>query len=170
MRKYVLDTSILLHFVRQNERAQKVESRLNLLGKDAIPIIASVTMGEIKGFVQRQEWGPEKIKRLKDLVNRLAVIDIAAADDKLMQAYATLWNYSKNALPDDKLGRSIGIGQNDDWIAALARTAKADLVTTDRDYDHFHKVWLWVYKFYNTRPASLRISAPGRVFDFKGVA
>lgn len=147
MRKFVLDTNILLHYVRQSELAQEVERELNLLSKDAIPMIASVSIGEMEGFVQRQEWGQAKINRLKKLVEKIAVIDIAAADDQLMNAYATLWNYSKNALPGDKLGKSIGIGQNDVWIAALAHTAKAALVTTDGDFDHLNGKWITVHKF-----------------------
>lgn len=147
MRKFVLDTSILLHYVRQSQLHQEVEGKLSLLSKDAIPMIASVSLGEMEGFVQRQKWGQVKINRLKKLVDKIAVIDIAAADDQLMKAYATLWNYSKNALPEDKLGQSIGIGQNDVWIAALAKTAKAELVTTDDDFDHLNAKWITVHKF-----------------------
>ena len=101
----------------------------------------------MEGFVQRQEWGQAKINRLKKLVEKIAAIDVAAADDQLMNAYATLWNYSKNALPGDKLGNSIGIGQNDVWIAALAHTAKAALVTTDGDFDHLNDKWITVHMF-----------------------
>lgn len=147
MRKFVLDTNILLHYVRQSELVQEVERELNLLSQNAIPMIASVSIGEMEGFVQRQEWGQAKINRLKKLVEKIAVIDIAAADDQLMNAYATLWNYSINALPGDKLGKSIGIGQNDVWIAALAHTAKAALVTTDGDFDHLNDKWITVHKF-----------------------
>lgn len=147
MRKFVLDTNILLHYVRQSELAQEVERELNLISQNAIPMIASVSIGEMEGFVQRQEWGQAKINRLKKLVEKIAVIDIAAADDQLMNAYATLWNYSKNALPGDKLGKSIGIGQNDVWIAALSHTAKAALVTTDGDFDHLNGKWITVHKF-----------------------
>lgn len=147
MRKFVLDTNILLHYVRQSELAQEVERELNLISQNAIPMIASVSIGEMEGFMQRQEWGQAKINRLKKLVEKIAVIDIAAADDQLMNAYATLWNYSKNALPGDKLGKSIGIGQNDVWIAALAHTAKAALVTTDGDFDHLNGKWITVHKF-----------------------
>ena len=147
MRKFVLDTNILLHYVRRTELAQEVERELNLISQNAIPMIASVSIGEMEGFVQRQEWGQAKINRLKKLVEKIAVIDIAAADDQLMNAYATLWNYSKNALPGDKLGNSIGIGQNDVWIAALAHTAKAALVTTDGDFDHLNDKWITVHKF-----------------------
>lgn len=147
MRKFVLDTNILLHYVRQYELVQEVERELNLISQNAIPMIASVSIGEMEGFMQRQEWGQAKINRLKKLVEKIAVIDIAAADDQLMNAYATLWNYSKNALPGDKLGKSIGIGQNDVWIAALAHTAKAALVTTDGDFDHLNGKWITVHKF-----------------------
>lgn len=147
MRKFVLDTNILLHYVRQSELAQEVERELNLISQNAIPMNASVSIGEMEGFMQRQEWGQAKINRLKKLVEKIAVIDIAAADDQLMNAYATLWNYSKNALPGDKLGKSIGIGQNDVWIAALAHTAKAALVTTDGDFDHLNDKWITVHKF-----------------------
>ena len=147
MRKYVLDTSILLHYVRQSGLALQVEDKLSLLAKDAVPIIASVTVGEMQGFVQRQQWGANKVKRLKKLVEKMILVDITAADDELMNAYATLWNYSKNALPGNKLGHSVGIGQNDIWIAALARTAKAELVTTDGDFSHLNKKWITVHTF-----------------------
>lgn len=147
MRKFVLDTCILLHYIRQNDRAKKVEDRLNLLGSDAVLIISSVTVGEIEGFVQRQNWRPRKMKQMKKLLEKLVAIDIMATDYQLMQSYATLWNYSKNALPGNKLGQSIGIGQNDVWIAALAKTAKAELVTTDADFDHLNGKWITVHKF-----------------------
>lgn len=75
------------------------------------------------------------------------VIDITAEDEQLMKSYATLWNYSKNILPGDKLGKSIGIGQNDVWIAALAKTANAELVTIDGDFEHLDNKWITVHKF-----------------------
>lgn len=147
MRKYVLDTSILLHYVRHSDLARQVEDKLSLLAKDAVPIIASVTVGEMQGFVQRQQWGASKVKRLKKLVEKMILVDIAAVDDELMNAYATIWNYSKNTLPGNKLGHSIGIGQNDVWIAALARAAKAELVTTDGDFSHLNDKWITVHTF-----------------------
>jgi len=65
----------------------------------------------------------------------------------MKKSFATLWNYSKNSLPDHKLGRSIGIGQNDVWIAALAKTANAELVTLDSDFEHLNNTWITVHKF-----------------------
>ena len=147
MKKFVLDTGIILHYVRQSDLSQKIESELNLLSQNVVPVVASVSIGEIKGFVQRGLWGEKKIKRLKSLISKIVVIDITAEDEQLMKSYATLWNYSKNNLPGDKLGKSIGIGQNDVWIAALAKTANADLVTIDGDFEHLNNKWITVHKF-----------------------
>jgi len=147
MKKFVLDTGIILHYVRQSDLSQKIESELNLLSQNVVPVLASVSIGEIEGFVQRRQWGEKKIKRLKILISKIVVIDITAEDEQLMNSYATLWNYSKNNLPGNKLGKSIGIGQNDVWIAALAKTANAELVTIDGDFEHFNNKWITVHKF-----------------------
>jgi len=147
MKKFVLDTGIILHYVRQSDLSQKIESELNLLSQNVVPVVASVSIGEIESFVQRGQWGEKKIKRLKTLISKIVVIDITAEDEQLMKSYATLWNYSKNNLPGDKLGKSIGIGQNDVWIAALAKTANAELVTIDGDFEHLNNKWLTVHKF-----------------------
>lgn len=147
MKKFVLDTNILLHYVRQSDLSQKIESELNLLSQEVVPIIASVSIGELEGFTQRLQWGENKIKRLNNLVSKVVVIDITGEDERLMKSYATLMNYSKNALPDNKLGKSVGIGQNDVWIAALTKTARAELVTTDGDFDHLNKKWITVHKY-----------------------
>jgi predicted nuclease of predicted toxin-antitoxin system len=37
----------------------------------------------------------------------------------------------------------VGIGQNDLWIAATAWVTKAALITTDSDFDHLHRVFLY---------------------------
>ncbi len=147
MRKFVLDTNIVLHYLRASQLSKKIEAQLSLLDPTNILMISSVTLGELEGFMQRNEWGQAKTQRMKALINRFIVIDVSAADADLMKAYATIWNYSKNALPSDKLGKSVGIGQNDVWIAALARTAGAELVTTDGDFDHLHGKWVNVHKF-----------------------
>jgi predicted nucleic acid-binding protein len=149
MRKFVLDTGILLHYVRQSQLANTIEGDLGIMAEESVPIIASVSVGEMEGFVQRQEWGNKKIDRLKKLVSRLIVINIKAEDENLIDNYATLWNYSKNNLPGDKLGHAVGINQNDAWIAALTRTVNAELVTTDNDFDHLNHKWVTVHQYPN---------------------
>jgi tRNA(fMet)-specific endonuclease VapC len=147
MKRYVLDTSTLLHYIRGKTQFENIESDLGLLKNDVIPILSSVTIGEIEAFVQRQNWGEPKLKRMKSLLDKMFIVDINAKDEKLMQAYATLWNYSKNALPDNPLGKSIGIGQNDVWIAATALAANAVLVSTDNDFNHLENSFLTIKIF-----------------------
>jgi tRNA(fMet)-specific endonuclease VapC len=147
MKRYVLYTSTLLHYIRGKTQFENIESDLGLLQNDVIPILSSVTIGEIEAFLQRQNWGESRIKRMKTLLSRMFIVDINAKDEKLMQAYATLWNYSKNALPGKPLGKSIGIGQNDVWIAATALAANAVLVSTDNDFSHFENSFLTIKIF-----------------------
>jgi tRNA(fMet)-specific endonuclease VapC len=147
MKRYVLDTSTLLHYIRGKTQFENIESDLGLLKNDVIPILSSVTIGEIEAFVQRQNWGEPKLKRMKSLLDKMFIVDINAKDEKLMQAYATLWNYSKNALPDNPFGKSIGIGQNDVWIAATALAANAVLVSTDNDFNHLENSFLTIKIF-----------------------
>ena len=147
MKKFILDTGIILHYVRQSDLSQKIESELNLLSQKVVPVVASVSIGEIEGFIQCGQWGEKKIKRLKSLISKIVVIDITAEDEELMKSYATLLNYSKNSLPGNKLGKSIGIGQNDVWITALAKTANAELVTIDGDFEHLNNKWIRYISF-----------------------
>lgn len=147
MKRYVLDTSILLHYIRESKLSLQIEEHIHIMSRESVPLIASVTVGELEGFMQRQNWGEKKITQLKRVLSKVLVVDITGHDKKLMKSYATLWNYSKNALPENKLGKSIGIGQNDVWIAALTKTSGAELVTTDGDFDHLNGSWITVHKF-----------------------
>jgi tRNA(fMet)-specific endonuclease VapC len=150
MKRYILDTSILLHYIRQSPLSLKIEKEHQLMSQDVVPLVAAVSIGEIEGFVQRRKWGEKKMNVLKKLLSRILVVDIAGQDENLMKAYATLSNYSRNCLPEKQLGRSVSIGQNDLWIAAVAKVAKAELITADGDFDHLDGSWLAVHKYDQT--------------------
>jgi len=147
MKRYVIDTSVLLHYIRGKEKFELIEAEVKLLNGQSLPIISSVTLGEINGFIQRRKWGNAKIERFQNMLKKIFIVDIAAQDKDLIEAYATIWNYSKNTLPGKPLGKSIGIQHNDVWIAATAKAANAILVTTDRDFDHLDKTFISVLKF-----------------------
>lgn len=147
MKRYILDTSILLHYVRQSPLSKRIENDHQLMTQDVVPLVAAVSIGEIEGFVQRSKWGEKKMNILKKLLSKILIIDIAGQDENLMKAFATLNNYSRNNLPDKPLGKSVSIGQNDLWIAAVAKVANAELITTDGDFDHLNGTWLSVHKY-----------------------
>src|SRR3954470_12156617 len=120
MRRYVLDTGILVHYVRQSPLYQTIETNEKLIEQDCIPFISVVTMGELLSFGIQQNWGQAKLQLLKTLFSKLVVLDINSNDDKLLETYAEIDSYSKNKLPRNKLGRSITMGKNDLWIASTA--------------------------------------------------
>ena len=123
MRRYLLDTGILVHYVRQSTLYQTIEKNEKLTEQDCIPFISVVTMGEIISFGIQQNWGSAKLQFLRNLFSKLVVLDINSNDEKLLETYAEIDSYSKNKLPTDKLGRSITMGKNDLWIAATSKVA-----------------------------------------------
>lgn len=147
MRRYVLDTGILVHYVRQSPLYQTIEKNEKLTEQDCVPFISVVTMGEILSFGIQQNWRQAQLQSLKNLFSKLVVLDINSNDNKLLDTYAEIDSYSKNKLPQDKLGRSITMGKNDLWIASTARVANATLLTIDGDFDHLNGKYLTVKKY-----------------------
>ncbi len=147
MDRFVLDTSIILHYIRNSKIFQQIEEENNLTYSDSTILISAITVGEIQGFVIRNNWGKDKIKRMNDLLEKIVIVDISGKDQKLMEAYSNLWNFSKNNHPTEKLGKSIGIGQNDIWIASLALITDSTLITTDSDFDHLSPKWIKLLKY-----------------------
>ncbi len=147
MRRYLLDTGILIHYVRQSHLYQTIETTEKLTEQDCIPFISVVTMGEILSFGIQHNWGKPKLQALKTLFNKLVVLDINSNDDKLLEAYSEIDSYSKNKLIHNKLGRSITMGKNDLWIASSARVANATLLTIDGDFDHLNGSYLSIKRY-----------------------
>ena len=147
MRRYLLDTSILVHYVRQSTLYSTIEEQENLSAEDCLIMISVVTNAEILSFAKQKSWGREKMKKIDQILSRVIMIDINSADEKLLIAYAEIDAYSKNKLPGKLLGRSIKMGKNDLWIAATANVANATLLTTDNDFDHLHKTYIELKKF-----------------------
>ncbi|OQW87375.1 MAG: hypothetical protein BWK78_09100 [Thiotrichaceae bacterium IS1] len=145
MKRFVIDTNIILHYVRGSRLYQQIESEHQLSSSEIL--ISVVSVAEIAGFLQRNNYNEAKLQKFESILAKTLIIDISSEDEQLLEAFATLQNYSKNLHPTLKLGRSVGIGQNDLWIAATAWVAKAQLITTDSDFDPLHPVFLSVIKY-----------------------
>lgn len=149
MKKYVLDTSILVHYLKSTPLYTKVESTFQLSGTDAEPIISSVSKGELVSFAIQRNWGPQRILKLETLLSQLVSIDISISDHDLHKAYATMDAYSKRKIADSNghliPGSARTMGKNDLWIAATAKVLGAELLTTDSDFDHLDGVFIKVH-------------------------
>ena len=128
----LLDTNIVIGYVRKNVVCP------------AEMFISIVTVGELKAFSIKCEWGKEKQRRLKNYLQELHILDI---DNNITYIYAEIDAFSQGKNPNIKLKESAkNMGKNDLWIAATASVFDALLVTTDADYDHLDNILLKVKK------------------------
>lgn len=133
---FLLDTSILLHLIRDNALGRRIQRSFHLLERSQRPSISVITVGEALAFAKKLGWGTRKIDALESLLHQLVVVPVNA--DPVLRTYAEV---------DDLLQRAgKPIGQNDMWIAATAKATKTHLLTTDRDFENLPATYLtWTY-------------------------
>jgi tRNA(fMet)-specific endonuclease VapC len=120
----LLDTSIVIHWFRGKEVAQRIDATFGLKARADKPLISVVTVGEALGFARQRNWGEKKVESLRDLLRELVVVDINSSE--ILDRYSEI-----RAL--DKSG-GWNLSHNDTWIAATASVIKALLLTTDKDF------------------------------------
>ena len=69
-------------------------------------------------------------------------------EERLVRKYAEIDAYSQGKLQGKPLPLGVSarnMGKNDLWIAATTHKAKAELITTDKDFLHLDNVFFKVY-------------------------
>lgn len=122
--EYLLDTGILLHWIRASPVAAAIDAQFGLRDAGFRPLICEVTVGELAAFAQSQRWGAEKQQALRDLRQRLVTVDIS--DPTVVAAYAEISTLAK------RNGWPILHDKNDLWIAASTRASGTTLLSFDR--------------------------------------
>ena len=123
---YLLDTNILLHWLRNSPQSETIEQRYRLFDSRFRPLICDVSLGEMRSFARGRKWGRDKLERLRNLEKELTAVDIS--DPRVLDAYADLSTLAKQN------GWSIFKAKNDLWIAAAAVVTQSHLLTMDRDF------------------------------------
>ncbi len=144
MRRFLLDTNILLGLARKADWARRTHSQFNLGDPDVISFTSVVCKGEILAIAERNGWGPSKRTTLDRMLREFPDLPIKAPD--ILRAYALIDAWScgrsvpapRNALPPKP---SVPMGKNDLWIAATAHASGAILLSTDGDFEHLASVW-----------------------------
>lgn len=136
-RLLLLDTNIVIHLVRGNAVAQAVDARFQLRARPERPLISVVTLGEALAFATYQNWGPERVVRLRELLREFVSVGINS--QPVLDRYAEISTFLRRS------GRTVS--DNDVWIAACASATTATLLTTDRDFDplvgqYLERVWI----------------------------
>ena len=132
--RYIFDTNIILHIVRNSSAWQSVKNNYNF--SDSKIFVSIVTYAEIKSLAKQLKWGQSKMRKLENLLNKFAVLYI---NNKIAECYIEIDVYSqgknsRNPLPNNMSSRNMG--KNDLWIAATTKHIKAELITTDNDFRH----------------------------------
>lgn len=140
--RYVLDTNILLHYMRESALSVRIDEQYNPLDSTLHDAILSVvSVGEIKALAKINHWGKKKMEKLDLLLDELLITDINSED--LLERYAEIDAFSHGKLADRPLGMSARkMGKNDLWIAATTSVLNASLLTTDLDFNHLNDAFL----------------------------
>ncbi|MDZ4782449.1 MAG: type II toxin-antitoxin system VapC family toxin [Planctomycetia bacterium] len=120
----VLDTNILVHWVRQDLTGVFLKDNYALDKRMERPLFSTISEGEIRGLVKTWKWGDAKKKALDELLSEL--VRLEAGLSEVVLAYADLY------FEDQRQGKNTG--QNDLWIAASARATNSVLMTCDDDF------------------------------------
>lgn len=138
---YLLDTNIVLTYIRDTAQSRRLEEDLQLLSGQHNLIISVVSVGELKSIAKQNKWGKQKIQRMLDVLDDFLIADINV--EEVIEKYAAIDAYSQGKL-DEKAPdfSSRNMGKNDLWIAATASLYNFELLTTDRDFDHLAKAYL----------------------------
>ena len=65
---YLLDTNIVLTYIRDTDISRKLEEDLNLLSGINNLLISVVSVGELKSIAQQQNWGIRKVQKMLDVL------------------------------------------------------------------------------------------------------
>ncbi len=138
---YILDTNLILIYLRDNELSRRIEKELNLLSGEHNLIISVVSVGELKSIAKQNKWGK---RRLREMINTLSDFLIADLNtEEILERYAEVDAFSQGKLQGKKMDfTSRNMGKNDLWIAATASVYKLELLTTDNDFKHLQGEYL----------------------------
>ena len=157
MKRFLLDTNLLLGFIREAHWAMQARAEFNLGDQDAMVFTSAVCHGEILALAEKNGWGGGKRTRLENVLDGMPTLDIR--NERILDAYARIdaWTHGnpvtspRNAPPPKP---AVPMKQNDIWIAATAHASGATLLSADADFMHLHDIWL-VFAYIAQKPRLL---------------
>lgn len=115
MAKYLLDTSILVHYVRGGSAiAEFIDSQYHPSELPNYSVVSVVSLGEMYSLAYRLKWEAQKQETLKKLLNSIPAVDINHS--AILNGFAELDAYRFGKHPTKPLPQgesSKAIGDND---------------------------------------------------------
>ena len=141
MTRFLVDTNVLLLYIRQDTRIHSIDATFNPLAASTTSIISVVTEGELRSIALQRYWGTSKMIALESMLKKFLIADIHVQE--IIEAYAEIDAFSQGKLITRPLGVTArSMGKNDLWIAATASVLKLPLLTTDKDFHHLDEIYL----------------------------
>lgn len=140
---YLLDTNIVLNYLRENRYRDFIETNYGLLNPSNTCILSVVSIGELRSLALQNNWGIRRMNGLGNFLSRYIISDINVED--VINQYAIIDAYSQGRLSKRLLPRGMSarnMGKNDLWLAASASVLNIPLMSTDRDFEHLDGVFL----------------------------
>jgi tRNA(fMet)-specific endonuclease VapC len=138
---YLLDTNILLIYMRNDPLTAKIDHQFDPLTYPNRPLVSVVSLGEIHSLALRNQWGEKRMDLLDRFLKKFLIADINV--ETIIHRYAEIDAYSQGKLTGKPLSMSArNMGKNDLWIAATASVLSATLLTLDHDFDHLKDEFL----------------------------
>lgn len=138
---YLLDTNILLIYLRPSPIKEKLEQRFQLFDPANTLLISVVTVGEIKSIAIQNNWGRKRLATLETLFSKFIIADINVLS--IIERYAEIDAFSQGKLKNKNAGFTArNMGKNDLWIAATASVLDVPIITTDHDFEHLQNEYL----------------------------
>jgi tRNA(fMet)-specific endonuclease VapC len=141
-RLHLLDTCILIHAVRASNNKlntnrktwDKVKAVCDPLLVEPTPVCSIVSKAELLSFGKQRSWDEQRINAAEFYLDYFTIVGIE--NDEIIRAYTEIDTFSR-FYPTGM----IKMGKNDLWIAATAYVLKANIITTDKDFDHLHGIF-----------------------------
>lgn len=145
MKRFLLDTGMLLGLTRKATWARRTLDRLHLDDQETATFTSVICHGELLALAEKNGWGEERRTELANTLAKVPTLDINK--QAILNAYALIdaWTHGKSVTAPHNVSPpepAISMGKNDLWIAATAHASKATLLSTDKDFDHLNDVWL----------------------------
>ena len=150
MKRYLLDTNMLLGFTRKAAWAHWAYNQYDLGNSENMVFTSVICKGEILALAEKRGWGVAKRNDLVKVLNQFPTVDLNK--ESILNAYALIDTWTHGVpVTDPSFPQphkpAVSMKQNDLWIAATSCASKAVLLTTDKDFDHLDGVCLsriWV--------------------------
>ncbi|NGF57682.1 type II toxin-antitoxin system VapC family toxin [Parapedobacter sp. SGR-10] len=137
----LLDTNILILLAKDRGR-RLFNTVINPTHEKVFVSIASLS--ELKSIALQNKWGAKKWKTVNAVLEDAVIIEI---NENLVDTYAEIDAFSQCRNPsytDYSFTTPRNMGKNDLWIATTAALLGLKLITTDRDFDHLHRIFIEV--------------------------